>query len=697
MHGFANQDFWTHRYRAGAGLILLACEFFFPSLVYPQFPEVKLTAREIHYGETELHGVSVKLGEEGTTLEIATVRFGEDPGFDVSSVNIRCASIDFASGSACAGERWALIVSPSEDASVPLEGTIAKILVPENGWSLESSLEAGTFRAALTAGSVDGNLDATLRWDGQALPALRGLPFMPEQIEWARSGAVSGEANLRWPTGQIPSVAYQADLKDLAFDSPDGRFAGEGLATGFSGTAWLDQNLRVDLKAGISAGALLVDNFYAAFDGQPLSLSGKAEVLDEAVRFTQLHVTDGESLEVLADANFRLDGSAGALDYRVQKLELHFPLAYHRYLEPVLAPYTLDGLSVTGTLEWNGGSEGGVLSPGVFELKDLTLVDGKRSRFAFTGLEAHVVTGQKNEESQFSWKGLLVQRINLGPGAAQVQAGGGRFSLTSPLRLGVLGGEVAVETLEVNMPGSTPEASKEPEIRLQTSIENLDMKELTTALEWPAFEGKISGSIPGVAMRDGVLEVEGQIAFDVFDGQILLSGLRVERPFGVLPSLAANLDVHNLDLQQVTHTFSFGQISGRMEGFVHELRMLDWKPVAFDAWFGTPAGEKTQNISRQAVNRLTSIGGGGATAALTGPVLKLFSNFSYRRLGLGCRLQNNTCEVRGLDDDAASVLIMEGAGVPKIMIRAFNRQMDFPTLISGLTAAAEGESMRVEH
>jgi hypothetical protein len=211
------------------------------------------------------------------------------------------------------------------------------------------------------------------------------------------------------------------------------------------------------------------------------------------------------------------------------------------------------------------------------------------------------------------------------------------------------------------------------------------------------FEGTISGNIPGVALRDGVLAVEGQIAFDVFDGQILLSGLRVERPFGVLPSLAANLDVHDLDLQQVTHTFSFGQISGRMEGYVHDLRMLDWKPVAFDAWFGTPEGEKSQNISRQAVNRLTSIGGGGATAALTGPVMKLFSNFSYRRLGLGCRLQNNTCEVRGLDDDASSVLIMEGAGVPKIMIRAFNRQMDFPQLISGLTAAAEGESMRVEH
>jgi len=175
-----------------------------------------------------------------------------------------------------------------------------------------------------------------------------------------------------------------------------------------------------------------------------------------------------------------------------------------------------------------------------------------------------------------------------------------------------------------------------------------------------------------------------------------LSGVRLERPFGVLPSLAANLDIENLDLQQVTHTFSFGQISGRMSGFVHDLRMLDWEPVAFDAWFGTPEQAKESNqISRRAVSQLTTIGGGSPTAALTGPLLKLFSNFSYRRLGLGCRLHNYICEVRGLDDDEASVLIMEGSGVPKIMIRVFNRSMDWPTLVAGLSAAAQGEEIRV--
>ena len=108
-----------------------------------------------------------------------------------------------------------------------------------------------------------------------------------------------------------------------------------------------------------------------------------------------------------------------------------------------------------------------------------------------------------------------------------------------------------------------------------------------------------------------------------------------------------------------------------------------------------PSARASNAISRQAVNHLTSIGGGGPTAALTGPLLRLFNNFSYRRLGMGCHLHNNICDLRGLEDDAESVLILEGSGVPKIMIRAYNRRMDFPQLVANLAAASSGEGIRI--
>ena len=224
------------------------------------------------------------------------------------------------------------------------------------------------------------------------------------------------------------------------------------------------------------------------------------------------------------------------------------------------------------------------------------------------------------------------------------------------------------------------------------------MLQLTRALDWPEFGGELSVDIPSVRYDEGVIDVQGQWVFDVFDGRVTVDGLRIERPFGVLPSLAADISVSRLDLEQLTSTFSFGRISGRLDGWVTDLRMLDWSPVSFDAWLGTPADQKgSRDISRRAVSNLTTIGGGSATAALTGPVIRLFSSFSYKQLGLGCRLANNVCAVRGLDDNSESVLIMQGSGIPRVTIRAYNRRMDWPQMVANLVAVAGDESVRIEH
>ena len=236
----------------------------------------------------------------------------------------------------------------------------------------------------------------------------------------------------------------------------------------------------------------------------------------------------------------------------------------------------------------------------------------------------------------------------------------------------------------------------EPDIELEAAIHDIEMLQMSQSMGWPEFGGTLSGRIPGIRWTSGVVEIDGGLEFDVFDGSVLLTDLRIERPFGVLPSLAANITAKNLDLEALTGTFEFGRIGGRADGYVHDLRMLNWQPVQFDAWFGTPIDdEERHGISRKAVQHLTTIGGGSATAMLSGPILRLFNNFSYRRLGLGCTLQNNVCQIRGIDDDGEAVLIMEGAGLPKISIQAYNRSVDWPQLLAELTAVSGGEDIRI--
>jgi hypothetical protein len=452
----------------------------------------------------------------------------------------------------------------------------------------------------------------------------------------------------------------------------------------------------VELEGAITGGELLIGDFYRNFADASLNFAGDGQWTPTGIELARIHLDDGGALALEAAASLRPGEDEPEWSLEVNSLQLAFPAAYRRYLEPLAAAWALDGLEVTGAVSWSGDWAAGALTSGDLAISDFSIVDTRRERFAVTGLAARLRPGDYAFDSRLRWQGLLFGRVNLGAGSALLDSEPGAIALLEPLRLEVLGGSLVLNALKIVLPGSRVDGSGEPDIRLRARIEDLDMAQLTAALDWPAFGGRISGEIPGVSLDEGVLAVDGQIRFEVFDGLIALGNLNVERPFGVLPSLAADVEISNLDLEQLTSTFSFGQIAGRLDGYVRDLRMLDWKPVAFDAWLGTPERQSGANdISRQAVNRLTTIGGGSATTALTGPLMRMFSNFSYRRLGLGCSLQNYVCHLQGLGDDGAGVLILEGAGVPKITIRAFNREIDWPQMVSNLLAISEGDSIQV--
>ena len=73
--------------------------------------------------------------------------------------------------------------------------------------------------------------------------------------------------------------------------------------------------------------------------------------------------------------------------------------------------------------------------------------------------------------------------------------------------------------------------------------------------------------------------------------------------------------------------------------------------------------------------------------------MKLFRNFSYRRLALGCELHGDDCRMTGLADGrppAEGYTIVEGSGLPRLTIVGHQSQVDWPTLVRRLQAAIHG-------
>jgi hypothetical protein len=527
-----------------------------------------------------------------------------------------------------------------------------------------------------------------------ALEVLARRTWADEQDSWVRGGEVDTCFRYGRDDDGKASAEFDFSVAGLSFDSPGGVYAGEALELDLHGEVGLAGTPVLAAGGSMKSGEILLGRLYVDFDKAPLTFSLAPEFLDQGISALSLEAWDDGAARV--QARVVPDADSGSWTAEIAHLDLKFPTAYRRYVEPVAAAWALDGLEVTGAVNWSGAVSAATLRSGPLEITDLSVVDTRRNRFALTGFNTSLTPGESGSKSSLSWRGLLLGRFNLGPGTAVLDSEPGAFALAEPLDLDVLGGRIRFERLGYVLPGSLAEERGKPRFEMQAVLDDIEMEHLTTALGWPRFSGRLSGEVPGVRLENGVLSADGEVRIDVFGGEVRISDLAAERPFGVLPSLSANITLSNLDLEQLTETFEFGRISGIIDGSVTGLRMLDWSPVAFDGWIGTPERQgRSESISRQAVNNLTTIGGGGVATALSSPLLRMFNSFSYRRLGLGCRLRNYVCEVSGIREDDDSVLLLEGAGIPKITVRAWNRRVDWPQMVANLAAISSGGEIQV--
>ena len=81
----------------------------------------------------------------------------------------------------------------------------------------------------------------------------------------------------------------------------------------------------------------------------------------------------------------------------------------------------------------------------------------------------------------------------------------------------------------------------------------------------------------------------------------------------------------DLDLLRLTEVLGFGSISGRLDGRINGLRLVDWTPVAFDARLITDEAKGVkQRISQRAVQNISSVGDASFVSSLQGQLTGLY-------------------------------------------------------------------------
>jgi hypothetical protein len=210
------------------------------------------------------------------------------------------------------------------------------------------------------------------------------------------------------------------------------------------------------------------------------------------------------------------------------------------------------------------------------------------------------------------------------------------------------------------------------------------LAQLTTALDWPPFEGSLDGTLRDMRYSDQVFVVGGGLQIEAFDGSAVVNNLEIREPFSTVPVLSADARLRGLDLHELTQTFSFGRIEGRLDGEIDAIRLSGWRPDSFDLHLYSPEQDDLRHrISQRAVENLTELGN-GVSAGLSTTFLRIFDEFRYDRIDLKVLLRGDTAEMGGIARSDGGYYLVKGAGLPRIDVIGRNRGIAWKDLVERL-------------
>lgn len=599
------------------------------------------------------------------------------------------------------------IICNQGEAHLPLK----QLQKPGFGLSFELDRETGKVEGQLTSIALAGGrvqLDLSLdgaSWTARVLGRKLNLESLVNLLpidqaplsNWSYAGLIDFlDIRLSGKGDQLLGGFWKADFSSLAFSDATGESAGEGLTGEIKGNIKRPSGRwQVVSDVSFEQGEMLTPYFYLNAGVHRLSLETRFS-LDNAWRqmlIEQSSLIAEGLLNLALEGNLDFSSEQPVKAVQLDVVSFLVEPVYRELLQPVLFGTPWDRFELAGAAELSMSMTGGEWDLDL-QLKDFYLDDAEEAgisrRMGVYGVngELHWSRGKEPEPSWIDWQsGHLLGTIDLGAARVNFEVGDDGFRLTEPAELPLFDGAVQVERLDIDDLGTLDQ-----KLLFDGTITPISMSLLSEALGWVPLSGKLSGMIPGLTYSKGLFELDGVLLVRIFDGDILIKGLQSQDLFGIYPQLSADIEIAGLDLETLTSTFSFGKITGRLDGYLRDLRLEAWQPVTFDARFFTPEKDKSRRrISQKAVDNISNLGGAGLSGSVARSFLGFFEEFAYKRIGIGCRLQDGTCEMVGVGKAKQGYYLVEGGGIPRIDIIGYNRTADWEQLLEQLKQITESE------
>lgn len=488
-----------------------------------------------------------------------------------------------------------------------------------------------------------------------------------------------------------------AEVEGLTNQTADGKVATEKLNLQ---THWEAKKSKEDWvwqsESKITGGALYVDPVYLEAGLQPIVLntqgfwhtkSKKADILSFTYQHPDVGLLSGKGMAYYRDG-IKIDKA----DVTLHSETLQSLLTI--YINPFFTESPFTGVTVTGDVQANFTFIQQTLTDTSIHFSKLNVKD-EAGRLAInngSGLLNWSDNPMLIKRSELAWQQLSIKGLPMGSTKIPFINQGNSFTLVEKIKIPFLSGFVAVDKFSWQA-----KKQEEPDVSFAGSLDNVSLEQLSKTLGWTPLSGNISGQIPGVDYHDKTLTLDGELRINVFDGTIKVNNLASSDLFSDFSKVYGDVQIENLDLDQLTRKFEFGNITGRMSGTINKLVLENWHPVTFYAWLGTPDDDdSTHTISQKAVKNIASIGGGGASDALSRSFLGMFETFRYDKIGMGCYLHDGVCQMMGLEAAGQGYYLIKGGWLPRIDVLGYNPRVNWDVLVERLGRVASPEKVIVQ-
>ncbi|MBI5601725.1 MAG: hypothetical protein HY879_00045 [Deltaproteobacteria bacterium] len=186
------------------------------------------------------------------------------------------------------------------------------------------------------------------------------------------------------------------------------------------------------------------------------------------------------------------------------------------------------------------------------------------------------------------------------------------------------------------------------DLKIETALSLKDM-DLIQMFKGPAIPGRLNGHWDPIRIDKEKAQIEGTLTADIFEGMVEGGNWTILHPFSQERVIQGDLFFNHLNLEAITRQFSFGKITGFVQGQMTALSLRNNQPEQFNLVIRTqeiPGVPKRIHI--KAIENISLLGTGwGELDVLRQGINRWINEYEYREIGLVCTLKEDRFRLHG--------------------------------------------------